>query len=639
MNISNSNLNFSKVSLVFHVSLKGGSSQIYRCLEQVGGEPVIRYTLNRMCTGIYGLGRRVVIVHEADSPVRHVLEGSETAFHVSPAGGLVSALDEWCSLGDCTDTIMVMPENAIFPDCPMAVQMLEVHCRSNADCTIAPEYPVGYTPIILQAACIPKLSALYKSGGPLEGKMDSYHSLRTVLMSVQPSTSTSSIEILHFRHPSDAAFQVWELPSSVLVVDKHTRQAADIVMRNRSSDDTLDSTDARNFRQVLDDLLDERPSIVPMARSGSRSAVNVLFWSFTTPEFSFTGADKCLLSLITGLDRSRFQPALGADAKSLIAEQARAMGIPVEIADHNTFELTRSNLRYWDEVFRAYDIDLVHVDCYPNPPLMVTAFQRGIPILGHTRLVIKEILPSICSCAEVIVAPSEYIADSLRQVRWNPRKIVKVYEGVDLSEFDPSQIDRLQARQAFNIPDGAFVILMVARLDPSKRHDVAIHALNHLRNAHPEAILLFVGDIYNAQYFAYVRSLISELGLQDQVRLLSFQRDIRPLYKISDALIVCNGQEGLGHNVLEAMAMGVPTIVPRAGGPKEIVRDGIEGFHYETFDAQDLSLKLAYLRAPELHRSLSSAARSRSRDFDLLTHINAMSRLYESMLSAYRRNH
>jgi glycosyltransferase involved in cell wall biosynthesis len=72
--------------------------------------------------------------------------------------------------------------------------------------------------------------------------------------------------------------------------------------------------------------------------------------------------------------------------------------------------------------------------------------------------------------------------------------------------------------------------------------------------------------------------------------------------------------EHFGISVVEAMAAGAVPLVFGAGGPAEIVRHGVDGFHWHTLE-QLAQLTRRLMGDSELRSSMSSAARERARDF------------------------
>lgn len=74
--------------------------------------------------------------------------------------------------------------------------------------------------------------------------------------------------------------------------------------------------------------------------------------------------------------------------------------------------------------------------------------------------------------------------------------------------------------------------------------------------------------------------------------------------------------ETFGLTILEAMAFGVPVIVPPVGGPSELVEDGIQGYLVDSRDEDLLRNRLLNLYNDEsLCREMSRAGEIRSDDF------------------------
>jgi glycosyltransferase involved in cell wall biosynthesis len=73
--------------------------------------------------------------------------------------------------------------------------------------------------------------------------------------------------------------------------------------------------------------------------------------------------------------------------------------------------------------------------------------------------------------------------------------------------------------------------------------------------------------------------------------------------------------EHFGISVVEAMAAGAVPLVFGAGGPAEIVRDGIDGFHWHTLE-QLARVTRRLMNDEDLRREMSTSARARARDFE-----------------------
>ena len=115
------------------------------------------------------------------------------------------------------------------------------------------------------------------------------------------------------------------------------------------------------------------------------------------------------------------------------------------------------------------------------------------------------------------------------------------------------------------------MLLCVSRLVPSKRIDVAIHALALLRSRGRHARLKIVGD---GPERGRLMALAGAAGVDEHVDFCGFvdsPDELRKHYRDAFALLLPSEAEGLSLAVQEAMAAGTPVISTPAGGMKEFL--------------------------------------------------------------------
>jgi glycosyltransferase involved in cell wall biosynthesis len=148
-----------------------------------------------------------------------------------------------------------------------------------------------------------------------------------------------------------------------------------------------------------------------------------------------------------------------------------------------------------------------------------------------------------------------------------------LHNGVDASPA-ASPLERGAARIVLGVPDEAFVVGTIARLDPVKDLATAIEALVHARTVIPGLVLAVVGD---GEERVRLQGTAQRLGVADAVRFVGSRSDARRLLSGFDLYVNSSISEGISLTILEAMAAGVPVIATSVGGTPEIVSDGHSG--------------------------------------------------------------
>jgi glycosyltransferase involved in cell wall biosynthesis len=170
----------------------------------------------------------------------------------------------------------------------------------------------------------------------------------------------------------------------------------------------------------------------------------------------------------------------------------------------------------------------------------------------------------------------------------------------------PERVDSSPRRKPFQ-QSGIRKVVVVSRLDPIKRIDVLLDALD-LEPALNDIQFEIYGSGEDEQ-----RLRSRALARNPNVRFLGYHPDIPHRVSQSDLLLHLCPEEPFGLAILEAMAAHVPVLVPNSGGAGAIVEPGVTGFHFEANDAFDLARQLQSLQyAPTeaLARTVEAAIRS-----------------------------
>jgi len=131
-----------------------------------------------------------------------------------------------------------------------------------------------------------------------------------------------------------------------------------------------------------------------------------------------------------------------------------------------------------------------------------------------------------------------------------------------------------EVRQALDVPEEAPLLVCAARLQPEKDVATLLKAMQSVAAEIPGCVCLIAGQGMEAEA---LERRIADLALGERVRLLGFREDVRELIAAADLFVLPAKAEPFGLVLLEAMALGRPVIATRAGGPLDIVVDGLTG--------------------------------------------------------------
>jgi len=183
-------------------------------------------------------------------------------------------------------------------------------------------------------------------------------------------------------------------------------------------------------------------------------------------------------------------------------------------------------------------------------------------------------------------------------------------------------------------PEGAARIISVGRMVDYKGFITLLGAVARLRGAGRDLRCDIVGD---GPMRAEVEAEVGRLGLGGAVRLLGSrtQGEVRDLLRGATACVLASergrdGQmDGIPVVLMEAMAMGVPSVATRISGIPEIIEDGRTGFLAAPGDPASLAAAVArLLDDPGMVRRVTSSARAKiEEEFDIERSASALLRL------------
>ena len=221
-------------------------------------------------------------------------------------------------------------------------------------------------------------------------------------------------------------------------------------------------------------------------------------------------------------------------------------------------------------------------------------------------------------CADVdrFVATSRFYAGVMgRRLRLDESRIATIWNGIDLEGYEPAAG-----------PPAAPAVGFLSEMSEGKGLGDLVEAFIRLKSdpAHAELRLVMAGGQTAADepLLAAVRRRLAEAGLAGQAEFLDrFDRQAKQAFlpRLSVLAVPTRRGEASGLYLLEALACGVPVVMPDHGCAAELVAATGGGLLHKPRDVADLADKIdCLLRDPERARALGRAGREAvRREFDV----------------------
>ena len=301
------------------------------------------------------------------------------------------------------------------------------------------------------------------------------------------------------------------------------------------------------------------------------SPINIIF---VLPALCSGGAERVLITLMNGLNRTFFAPQLivanpEGELRALIAPD-----IPVH--DLNTVRISRSIIPLIKKLRELKPQIVISTMFHMNVATMMAK-----PFLPRTTFIIREaVVPSyffalkrfnwplkiiykfIYPFADLVISPAQRIIDEFRSV---------VGLNTDRHALlpNPVDLDKIRSFPVIALPMDKVHFICAGRLHPQKGFDRLIAALPQLPTS-MNWTLTILGQ--GPELPALQQQIISQ-GLQDRITLAGLSSEPWPRMAAADAFLLPSRWEGLPNVALESLAVGTPVIaMHEAGGIDEIAR-------------------------------------------------------------------
>lgn len=278
-----------------------------------------------------------------------------------------------------------------------------------------------------------------------------------------------------------------------------------------------------------------------------------------------------------------------------LREGVRTVDLPMQRAISPINDFVSLWKLYW--LFKKEKPFIVH-SITPKAGLlsMTAAYFAGVPVRMHTFTglifpsktgILQKILilmdKLLCRFATHIYPEGEGVKQDLVQygITAKPLKVLANgnVNGIDSAYFDPKLYTadvNAMLKQESGINSQDFVFIFVGRLVGDKGINELVAAFRKLKATNENVKLILVGAFEN-DLDPLAEETLHEIKQHNNIISVGFQQDIRPYLAIANALVFPSYREGFPNVVMQAGAMGLPSIVSDINGCNEIIIDGQNG--------------------------------------------------------------
>ncbi|MBQ9821275.1 MAG: glycosyltransferase family 4 protein [Muribaculaceae bacterium] len=298
-------------------------------------------------------------------------------------------------------------------------------------------------------------------------------------------------------------------------------------------------------------------------------------------------------------------------------EGVRTIAVPME-RHISLFRDLKSLWRMW-RVLRKEKPDMIH-SMTPKAGLisMMAGWLAGVPVRVHTftglvwptstgikRRILMGTDWLTCACATHIIPEGEGVKSDLlnHHITRKPLKVLGYgnVKGIDLDYFKPAETTSKSHQ--------GFTFVFVGRIVRDKGINELVKAFDRLHQEHNDVRLVLVGPRED-DLDPVLPETLERIDCGKGIEAVGKQSDVKSFYTNADALVFPSYREGFPNVVIEAGAMGLPSIVTDINGSREIIIDGQNGVIVPPQNEEALYQAMKrFVEEPELTQSLAANAR------------------------------
>lgn len=162
--------------------------------------------------------------------------------------------------------------------------------------------------------------------------------------------------------------------------------------------------------------------------------------------------------------------------------------------------------------------------------------------------------------------------------------------GLDTKKMGELKTNKSRKRNEICVAEDDFLILSVGELNKNKNHETVIRAIAKMNNPNIQYVICGEGPLEK-----HLKSLIMQLKVEKQIRLLGYRNDIGELCQVADLFVFPSFREGLSVSLMEAMACGLPVVCSDIRGNNDLINNRKGGYLVKPDDVNGFAKRINLL--------------------------------------------
>lgn len=349
------------------------------------------------------------------------------------------------------------------------------------------------------------------------------------------------------------------------------------------------------------------------------------------------GSQTFIMNIYRQIDRSKYQFDFVIDSTKdmYYKEEIESLGGKIfylpKFNGFNVFKVKKA----WHKFFKEhpeYKIMHSHVRSYASIFIPV-AKKHDVKTIIHSHS--SSSGKGLAAVGKnILQAPLKHQADyflacSDKAGKWlfgkkvvNGNKYSFMPNGIDFKKYKVSTDVISKYKEDLNL-EGKYVYIHIGRLHVAKNHKFLLNVFSEIVKKQPNAILLLVGkgDLEDE-----IKGQITNLGLEDSVKMLGARTDIAELLNVSNVFLFPSLWEGLPISVVEAQAAGIPSAISDNITHDVDLTDLVYRLNIDN-EKDWVELALSKLEKKDVSEQLKQS------NFDVTTSTEQLIKIYEKLMS------